>query len=161
MHGINFLSQNYILGLTVALGVVFIILLIMLVQTRAKLTKLKKKYDFFTKGSDMDIDEVLTKTIVELQETKEELAQLTKRHDDLRQQVRGCIQKVKIDRYDAYDLMGGELSYSLVLADEDNNGVVMSSIYGRDDNRCYAKEIIAGQSKYPFADEEKALVSKL
>lgn len=161
MQGANLLTPQYIMGLSAALVVIFLVLLLMLIQTRTKLTKLQKKYDYFTKGSEMNIDEVLTKTILELQQTQEELAALNKRHDALRQQVRGCIQKVKIDRYDAYDLMGGELSYSLVLADEDNNGVVMSSIYGRDDNRCYAKEIIAGQSKYPFADEEQRLVAKL
>lgn len=161
MQGMNLITPNYIIGLTVALVLAFVVLLVMLVQTRTKLTKLQKKYDFFTKGSEMNIDDVLTKTIIELQQTQEELAALNQRHDALRNQVRGCIQKVKIDRYDAYDLMGGELSYSLVLADEDNNGVVMSSIYGRDDNRCYAKEITGGKSKYPFADEEKKLVEKL
>ena len=54
--------------------------------------------------------------------------------------------------------MGSDLSYSVALLDSHNNGVVMSSIFGREDSRSYVKPIENGTSTYQLtAEEEQAL----
>ena len=106
----------------------------------------------------MNIDHVLTSTLNELSATKAELQQLQEKHRQLREQVSGCLQIVKMNRYDAFDAMGGKMSYSLLLADEKKNGVILTSIYGRDDSRCYAKDVKEGKSEYTLAEEEETLL---
>lgn len=155
---LNLLAGQHIFIITVLLAVVIFILLIMLVMTRKKLTVMQDKYDYFTKGSEVNIDQVLTRTLQELEKTQEELQQLQQKHGQLREQVKGCIQKVKMERYDAFDAMGGEMSYSILLADENNDGIILTSIYGREDNRCYAKDVKGGKSSYVLAEEEKKLL---
>lgn len=158
MEELNLLAGQHIFIITVLLAAVIFILLIMLVMTRKKLTVMQDKYDYFTKGSEANIDQVLTRTLQELEKTQEELQQLQQKHGQLREQVKGCIQKVKMERYDAFDAMGGEMSYSILLADENNDGIILTSIYGREDNRCYAKDVKGGKSSYVLAEEEKKLL---
>ena len=118
MEELNLLAGQHIFIITVLLAAVIFILLIMLVMTRKKLAVMQDKYDYFTKGSEVNIDQVLTRTLQELEKTQAELQQLQQKHGQLREQVKGCIQKVKMERYDAFDAMGGEMSYSILLADE-------------------------------------------
>lgn len=158
MEELNLLAGQHIFIITVLLAAVIFILLIMLVMTRKKLAVMQAKYDYFTKGSEANIDQVLTRTLQELEKTQEELQQLQQKHGQLREQVKGCIQKVKMERYDAFDAMGGEMSYSILLADENNDGIILTSIYGREDNRCYAKDVKGGKSSYVLAEEEKKLL---
>lgn len=138
--------------------VLFIIMLVLFVSTRSKMSALQKKYDFFTEGKEANIDAVLTDTLQKLHETQAELAALQGKHRELHEQVQHCLQNVKLVRYDAFDAMGGEMSYSMLLTDAKNNGVLLTSIYGREESRSYAKDIVSGKSSYPLAEEEQKLL---
>ena len=54
--------------------------------------------------------------------------------------------------------MGGEMSYSLLLTDAKKDGILLTSIYGREESRSYVKDIKEGKSSYPLAEEEKKLL---
>lgn len=159
MEYLNLVVGNNIFIITVILAVIVVLLFIYLIVLNSNLKKLQKKYDFFMQhNADMNIDQVLTKALEDVREARENLQVLQEKHQNLREQVKGCIQKVKIERYDAFDAMGGEMSYSILLADEKNDGVILTSIYGREENRCYAKDIKAGKSSYILAEEEQKLL---
>lgn len=158
MENLNLFVTNNIGTIVIVMGFFTIFLLGIILGMRSSLKALQKKYDFFTQGKDVNIDTVLTETLSELELTKKELAELTVKHNKLREQVRGCLQVVKLERYDAFDAMGGEMSYSILLADENKDGVILTSIYGRDESRCYAKDLKNGKSKYVLAEEEKNLL---
>ena len=158
MEQINAILAANLGAVVIGLAVLVLILLVMLICVKGKLNTLQKKYDFFTQGESTDIDTLLTNTLVELRKAKEDLADLTEKHKALREQVKGCVQTVKLERYDAFDAMGGKMSYSLLLSDENKNGVILTSVYGRDESRCYAKDLKAGKSEYTLADEEKELL---
>ena len=65
------------------------------------------------------------------------------------------LQKVGLVRYNPFSDAGGDQSFALALLDGRGNGVVISSLYGREMNRVYAKRIEGGAAKYPLTDEEK------
>lgn len=44
-------------------------------------------------------------------------------------------------RYDAFDNTGSELSYALALLNREGDGVVLSSIYSREDSRTFGKAV--------------------
>jgi len=46
-------------------------------------------------------------------------------------QIEGSVRKVALLRYDAFEDVGGRLSFSCALLDDDGNGVVLTSINGR------------------------------
>ena len=158
MEQINAILAANLGAVVIGLVVLVLVLLVMLISVKGKLNTLQKTYDFFTQGESTDIDTLLTNTLVELRKAKEDLAALTEKHKALREQVKGCLQTVKLERYDAFDAMGGKMSYSLLLSDENKNGVILTSVYGRDESRCYAKDLKEGKSEYTLADEEKELL---
>lgn len=51
--------------------------------------------------------------------------------------------------------MGSDLSYAVALLDSHNDGVVLSSIFGREDSRSYVKPITNGSSSYTMTQEEE------
>lgn len=71
-----------------------------------------------------------------------------------------CISSVGLVRFNAFDDVGGEQSFAVVLLDKDKNGVVLSSLYGRQDARVYAKTISAGQGERPLSAEEQQALNK-
>lgn len=73
---------------------------------------------------------------------------------ELRQHLARTVQRVALIRYDAFEDMGGHLSFSLALLDEAGNGVVVSAINGRQDTRVYAKPVVAGGSEHNLSHEE-------
>lgn len=158
MEEINLLFSNNLTVIIAVLALALIVLSVCLCRLRSRLSALQAKYDFFTQGKEANIDTLLTDTLNELHRTRRELQELQTGHDKLHGQVQGCLQTVKLTRYDAFDAMGGEMSYSLLLADAKKNGVILTSIYGRDDSRSYAKDIQNGKSARPLADEEKTLL---
>ncbi|HHY38945.1 MAG TPA: DUF4446 family protein [Clostridia bacterium] len=65
-----------------------------------------------------------------------------------------CIRRVGLVRFRAFDDVGCDLSFSIALLDAKSNGVVITSLYGRQESRVYAKPIKEGKSNYPLSPEE-------
>jgi len=72
----------------------------------------------------------------------------------LREHLATTVQRVGLLRYDAFEDMGGRLSFSLALLDEGGDGVVVTAINGRQDTRVYAKPVTAGGSAHNLSEEE-------
>ncbi|MDU4472647.1 MAG: DUF4446 family protein [Clostridium perfringens] len=51
-------------------------------------------------------------------------------------------------------VVGSDLSFSVALLDGENNGVILTGIYGRDYSTTYAKPIDKGISRYDLSEEE-------
>lgn len=66
----------------------------------------------------------------------------------------GTLQRVAMVRFDAFEDMGGKLSYAVAMLDENGDGVILTSIYGRNENRTYAKAISGGASSHVLSQEE-------
>lgn len=160
MEQINQILGNNLLFIIAVLLVLIVFLLVMLVNMNSKLRKLQWKYDYFTKGTTMDLDEVLTQTLEDVRSAEAKITALEKSRDDLRLRLKSCVQNLRVLRYNAFDNTGSDLSYSVALVDEENNGVVLSSIYGREENRCYAKPVIAGKSQYVLSKEEQEVLQQ-
>lgn len=75
---------------------------------------------------------------------------------DKRQQVLvdGSVRHVALLRFDAFEDVGGRLSFSCALLDDHGSGVVLTSINGRQETRVYAKPVADGASTYNLSTEE-------
>ena len=69
-----------------------------------------------------------------------------------------AIRHVGLVRFDAFEDMGGRLSFSAAFLDGRGDGVVITSINGRQDTRCYAKRIQNGTSIHNLSDEERQAI---
>jgi len=73
-------------------------------------------------------------------------------------QLQTALQGVGFLKYDAFEDIRGAQSYSLCLLDAHQDGVVISSIAGRNDYRGYAKPVKHGTCDLAMSDEEKQVL---
>jgi hypothetical protein len=88
-----------------------------------------------------------------LEETNREI-------DTLKQYSQKALTKIGIVRFNPFKEIGGDQSFSIALLDEKKNGVIITSYYGRELNRVYAKEVQGGVSQYELSEEEKEAIKK-
>ncbi|TWH02653.1 uncharacterized protein DUF4446 [Nocardioides sp. J9] len=77
----------------------------------------------------------------------------------LRAEAAGALRHLAVVRYDAFEEMGGRLSWSLALLDDAGDGVVLTSIRGRNEARTYAKSVAAWSSDQELSPEENEAVA--
>lgn len=70
-----------------------------------------------------------------------------------------ALTRLGLVRYDAFDDVGGELSFSAALLDEHDDGLVVTAINGRSEGRTYAKLITGGTAAATLSDEERAAIA--
>ncbi len=57
------------------------------------------------------------------------------------------VPRIGFVRYNAFSDVGSDLSYALALLNRDGDGVVLSSIYSREDTRTYGKAVVGVQAR--------------
>ena len=76
----------------------------------------------------------------------------------LKAEAAGAFRHLGIVRYDAFNDVGGRLSWSVALLDESGDGVVLTAIHGRSEARSYAKSISGWTSEQQLSPEEESAV---
>lgn len=151
--GLGNLDIGYVL---VGLVVAIIILLIMIIVQIASTSKLRKRYNKFMRGKEV---KSLEKEIIGLYEDNKFLKVATEKNKKdisiLYKKFESAFQKVGLVKYDAFNQMGGKLSFSLALLDENNNGVIINSVHSAEGCYCYSKDIKKGQCNISLGAEEK------
>jgi len=149
---IGFDSDYILLGIAGFSILLFIILLINAIQMH----KLKKKYKMFMDGKNAKTLEESIKSrmdqidylISSNQKNENEIKRILK-------SMKNTFQKVGLVKYDAFQEMGGKLSFSLALLNEINDGFIINAMHSREGCYTYIKEVIDGNSIIAFGDEEK------
>ena len=72
--------------------------------------------------------------------------------------LRSTVRHVGLLRYDAFEDVGGRLSFSCALLDDHGTGAVLTSINGRQETRVYAKPVTSGTSSYNLSTEEQEAI---
>ena len=76
-------------------------------------------------------------------------------YKSMEKRIAGCFQKMSIIRYRAFEDVGSDLSFSIALLDNNDDGFILTGIYGRNESTTYAKPIDKGLSRYELSEEEK------
>lgn len=138
-----------------------IFILIAFIRVNLKLSKMTKRYKELMQGvNGSNLEELLLHQSGCINKAKEQINELKAHIAKLEQESRFMIKKVHSKRYNAFQEMGSDLSFSVVFLNENNTGLVLTSIYGRDENRIYLKPIFEGKSEYQLSPEEKEVISK-
>ncbi len=156
----NFIMQNvsfFILLLTILLMVA----LVVFININYKLARMNKRYKKLMTGMDgVNIERILMGHIDEVRAMVKRFEELEGENRRIDVMANNSIQKIGVIRFSAFENMGSDLSYAVAMLDNHNNGVVFSSLFAREDSRCYVKPIFDGQSTYVLTDEEKQAIHK-
>lgn len=72
--------------------------------------------------------------------------------------IGSTVRHVGLLRYDAFEDVGGRLSFSCALLNDHGDGAVITSINGRQETRVYAKSVTQGTSSYNLSTEEQEAI---
>lgn len=156
MIGLGGLDIGYIL---IGIAAVLLILLILLIVLLVKYSKIKKRYDKFMSGKNAtSLEDDMRGVFEDMKLLKVTTDRNKKDIRILYKNMESTFQKLGIVKYDAFNQMGGQLSFSLALLDENNDGFILNSVHSSDGCYSYTKEIKGGTSSISLGvEEEKAL----
>ena len=150
---LDFLRDNEILTLSIAgvLLVMFLVMFILMIVMMVKHRKLRKRYEAFMKDDDGEsLEAVINKHLGEIDSLLEATATNRRNIEKLDNQIKYAFQKIGLLKYDAFDELGGKLSFTLSMLNERDDGFVMNAVH-----YTYIKDIIAGKSIVPLSPEEQ------
>lgn len=153
----NFLEalQNYSGILLLSLLILVIILLVCTFNLSLGLSRLNKKYKIFMKGKDGQSLEKLFKRKFDMVEKLASSSEINSENiQRLEKLYNSSLHKYGIVKYDAFEDMGGKLSFVLALLDKDNTGFLLNAIHSRENCFLYIKEIVNGESYIMLSEEE-------
>ena len=156
MIGLGGIDIGYILvGIVTVLLIVLILLIVLLV----KYSNIKKRYDKFMKGKNASsLEDDMHGVFEDMKLLKTNTDRNKKDIRILYKNMEKTFQKLGIVKYDAFNQMGGQLSFSLALLDENNDGFIINSVHSSEGCYSYTKEIKNGTSPISLgAEEEQAL----
>ena len=145
----------------IVLLVLLLVNIVLLVIFIVKNVKLTNRMNAFMLGKDASsLEEEITdlfainKNIVEkVRENRKDIRKIYRKFTK-------AIQKVGIVKYDAYQQLGGDLSFSMALLDEENNGFIMNSVHSTEGCYTYTKEVRDGKCDLELGNEERIALEK-
>lgn len=147
--------------ITAILLILVIILLFQMISCNMRMTRLEKKYKMFMKGSDA---QSLEKSFVRKMNQIDRLYETKEDHEHsiefLKKNFNVIFSKYGVEKYDAFDDVGGKLSFALALLDKENNGLILNAVHSRDNCFLYMKEIVKGESYVMLSQEEVEALRK-
>ena len=144
--------QYVLLGMTIMI----LLSLVVFISINIKFARLNKRYRIMMKGMEgTNVEQMLLAHIDEVKQAVRKVDNLSAECQRLDIVTKKCIQKFGVIRFNAFEDMGSDLSFAIALLDHQNNGVVISSIYSRNESHTYAKPIVSGESSYYLTAEEK------
>lgn len=154
---LNF-SDPIILGLIAAVGLLFVFNLALLFLTWRSYRLAKKLFGDTKKE---ELKKILEEHLKRVGLVQVKIADLEKLVEKIQKTDLVHLQKVAWVRFNPFEDTGSDQSFALALLDGEDNGLVISSLHGRDRTRIYCKPVISGgASDYPLSDEEAQAIQK-
>ena len=135
-------------------GIIIIILLILvfvlifsMVSSNMRLSRLERKYKMFMKGSDAQtLEKVFTRKFAQIDRLYE--AKEDHEHDInfIKKSFESIFSKYGLEKYDAFDDVGGKLSFALDVLDKVNSGLILNAVHCRVNCFLYLEEFVMGES---------------
>jgi len=88
------------------------------------------------------------------------LKDLEKQLSDFQQEGTYHVQKVALVRFNPFDEMGGDYSFSLALLDGNNTGFIITGLHTRERTRVYIKDVKKGKVNMELSKEERKALDK-
>lgn len=164
--------QTANLILFIVLCIFVIVCFMLLAQTNRKLTRLRRRYDILLRGrGELDLEGLIgehsadiernNQRMQEIEEkTDQRITQLIRDFQDVEGSISSSIQKVGYHRYNAFDYVTNEMSFSIALLDSRSNGIILTSIFGSDSSTTFAKEVRKGKSNQELSIEEEIALGR-
>ena len=156
MKTLDYYISNNLYIIILILSAMILLLTVLVIINALRINKWKNKYyQFMNAKEDFNIEEVLQNNIKNIKELKDVLKNQRVIIGDLDKHVKQSIEKTAIVKYNAFDNMGGQLSFVLALLNQNDSGLLLNGMHSREGCYIYIKEVVDGKSEKTLSDEEK------
>ena len=156
--GLSGFDYSYIF---IGLAGISVLLLILVVIQMFQLRSLKQKYKKFMGGKDVkSLEKQIERIFEDNKYIKDISGENKKEIRTINKELEICFNKVGIVKYDAFNQMGGMLSFSIAMLNEKNDGFILNSVHSTEGCYTYIKEIKSGLSEIDLSNEEKSALSQ-
>lgn len=158
---VNLWAAEYSGALTIGLVLLLAVVAVIFLRLNAHLQRLIRRYTQLMKGVDASNLETLIAKQVELtREQEARLSELACACDKLAVMAKKGLQRVGLVRFNAFEGVGGNQSFSLALLDAEGNGFVLSSLFGRSESALYCKAVENGHPVLAASREEEEAIAQ-
>ena len=141
--------------LLILLLVLEIILLISILSMSVRVRRLNARYNSFMKGQDgISLEKDLAKKMGRIEKYAKSIGSLDTAIDEISNILKRSVHKYGIVKYDAFEDVGGKLSFVLALLDDSDTGFVLNAVHSKENCFLYIKEIVKGESYIMLSNEE-------
>ena len=151
------------IGLNMDPGILFLILFLIIVIMAVCLFvllvrygRIKTSYELFMQGKKgKNLEEQIAGLFEDIEMLKSTSEKNRKDIKRILINLKETCQRVGIVKYDAFKEMGGKLSFSIAMLNDNSTGFILNSVHSSDGCYVYTKEIINGECAISLGDEEK------
>ncbi|WP_373230404.1 DUF4446 family protein [Cohnella sp.] len=154
-------NDEVVIAIAAGSGFLILVLFIWLTVVTSKLSKLKVAHNKLIGdtgvGNMEEIMRVLHDRLNSIDHIQSNQGTRMEQHEKRLSSLKG---RVSVHRFNAFSDSGSDLSFSVAFVNEEQDGVVITGIHGREQTFLYAKPIDKGQSAYMLSPEEKIAINQ-
>ena len=155
------IDNRIIIYFILAVAFFNLLMFLSMLKHRMKYRRLFKAYDTFMSGkSARNLEDIIIHLRKDIRSLKNEDRLNREAIRELNKFQRECFQKIGVIKYDAFDGMGGKLSFALCILNYKNSGYIINSIHSREAAFTYIKVVENGQTEKVLSDEEKTVLEQ-
>jgi Protein of unknown function (DUF4446) len=150
----RFLVDNLVVVVSALTALILILLVLALLQS-VRLRRAVRAYRALVRGGGGGtLADVLESHVGRVEDVRSRLEELDQRHADLQRVSQTSLQHIGLVRFNPFDDTGSDQSFAIALLDDRRDGLVISSLHGRNNTRVFAKPVEGGSSSHTLSDEE-------
>lgn len=150
----RFLVDNLVVVVSALTALILILLVLALLQS-VRLRRAVRAYRALVRGGGGGtLGDVLESHVGRVEDVRSRLEELDQRHADLQRMSQTSLQHIGLVRFNPFDDTGSDQSFAIALLDDRRDGLVISSLHGRNNTRVFAKPVEGGSSSHTLSDEE-------
>lgn len=154
---LNEYTIYFLIALLITTIILFITVIILIISNK----KLDKRYRRMMKGvNNKNLEQLINSKLEDIEKAMNNSKEAINECNIIREELKGCVNKIAIMRYKALPDVGSDLSFSIAILDSYNDGVIITGIYTRQDSTTYAKPIDKGISRYELSEEENHVLNE-
>ena len=142
--------------LLISMGIIIVLIFICFVLTMINSSKINTLLDYSDDGDIITALKEYYKKVDDLAVTvnKNSDAATLSRLASCEADAGSSLKKIGVVNFDAFDDVKGNLSFALALLNNNNDGIILTSIYGNNSAHSYIREIRSGKTAVKLLNEE-------
>ncbi len=144
----------------IALGAVGLglVALVVAIVAMSRAAGWKRRYFEAFSEAGQTVDEVVIDSKNRAEQAEQSVREMGLRVEQLETRQQHNFDKLGMVRFNPFGDTGADLSFSLAVLNDLGDGWVMTSLWGRDEVRVYAKSVEAKDSRYALSQEERQAI---